>query len=152
MYIYIYTVGSDTCQESKQMTFEVAHLVGLSFGCRFRITTAKNAQKHFGEQYSSDAFYGKPDGPIAGGDLILNTKNTVFVCSYCFFTYVYNRCINIYMCVYVYVYICIFVSMKEAGLVGSGPGSLEGHFLFKFLGGDCGHFELLLEDEHKLRG
>jgi len=42
--------------------------------------------------------------------------------------------------------------MKEAGLVGSGPGSLEGHFLFKFLGGDCGHFDLLLEDEHKLRG
>ena len=109
MYIYIYTVGSDTCQESKQMTFEVAHLVGLSFGCRFRITTAKNAQKHFGEQYSSDAFYGKPDGPIAGGDLILNTKNTVFVCSYCFFTYVYNRCINIYIYICVCMYMCIYV-------------------------------------------
>ena len=89
------------------MTFEVAHLVGLSFGCRFRITTAKNAQKHFGEQYSSDAFYGKPDGPIAGGDLILNTKNMVFVCLYCFFTYVYNRCIYIYICVCMYV--CIYV-------------------------------------------
>ena len=117
-YVYIYTVGSDTCQESKEMTFEVAHLVRLSFGCRFRITTAKNAQKHFGEQYSSDAFYGKPDGPIAGGDLILNTKNTVFVCSYCFFTYVYNRCINIYMCVCMYMCIYMYICFHEGSRIG----------------------------------
>lgn len=54
------------CQESREMTLDVVHTLGLFFGRRFRITLAKNAQKN---DYPVDAMYGQPDGPVVGGNL-----------------------------------------------------------------------------------
>ncbi|CAL1150273.1 unnamed protein product [Cladocopium goreaui] len=76
-------------KESKQMTLDLAHVVGLAFGCRFRISLAENAQK---DDYPADAMYGQPDGPVVG------------------------------------------------------------HFYFRYLQKHVGHFDVLREDDGKLRG
>ena len=59
-------------EESKQMTLDLAHVVGLAFGCRFRISLAENAQK---DDFPADAMYGQPDGPVVGGSLTFPEKH-----------------------------------------------------------------------------
>ena len=75
---HVYMPHGTALQESKQVTFEAAHLIGLHFGCRFRITCAKSVQKHFGEQYARDALYGWEDGPIVGARLIFSNHRLGF--------------------------------------------------------------------------
>lgn len=54
------------------MTLDLAHVVGLAFGCRFRISLAENAQK---DDYPADVMYGQPDGPVVGGSLTFPEKH-----------------------------------------------------------------------------
>ena len=72
------------------MTLDLAHAVGLAFGCRFRISFADNAKQG---DYPVDAMYGHPDGPLIGGSLT------------------FAESIRNYL---LYIYICICISKKYA--------------------------------------
>jgi hypothetical protein len=122
LYIYVcvcahvYMPHGTALQESKQVTFEAAHLIGLHFGCRFRITCAKSVQKHFGEQYARDALYGWEDGPIVGARLIFSNHRLGFgnsnysewdlyihiIYHHQYFSGIFSLSIYIYSALYIY--------------------------------------------------
>lgn len=53
-----------TIQEAKQVTLDLAHVIGLYFGCSFRITVDKEIVKS--HKLPEDALYGRMGSPVCG--------------------------------------------------------------------------------------
>jgi hypothetical protein len=81
----------------------MAHLIGVFFGCCFRITLDEKVTEHY--QGPSDALYGQEGSPLCGPSLISfeilepffwvgkpgARRENIYICMYVYVPYIYKQ-------------------------------------------------------------